>query len=68
MEMKIIDPTTKIISNKETVYNEPKKLPEDRHYINEFKETKETNTQYKSLNLYVNHQLKSAIPFQRNPL
>lgn len=63
-EIKMVHPTAKLITNKETVYNEPKELSEGGKYINELKTTKETNAQYNSLRVCVNHTLELSILFK----
>lgn len=60
----MINLTDKIISNKGTTYNDPKKIPEGGKYLDKFKGTKQINTQYNSLKVYINHKLESAIPLK----
>lgn len=57
MEIRIIDPTTKLISNKVTVF--PKMGTMSTHLRRQIKPT-----QYTSLKVYANHQPASATPFK----
>ena len=58
MEIRIINPTTKLISNKVTVF--PKLGTMSTHLRRQIKPTR-----YKSLKVYANHQPESAIPFKK---
>ena len=66
MEIKLIDPPTKLLSNKGIIYNQPEILPKGGDYVNKLKATKKTSMQCNSLKIYVNYQLESAIPFKKS--
>ena len=65
VEMLIINPTTKLITNDGKVYTHPKELPIGTEYINTFTEATVNNKKFNTVKAYVCCKIETALHYKK---